>query len=65
VTVRYMILYGFTPVMLTQAVADITDALTEGALSALPLHRFTLDQAAAAFDAVEGGAVGKVILDVE
>lgn len=65
VTLRYMILYGFTPAMLTSGVEDITAALTEGALTSLPLHRFTLDQTAAAFDAVEASAVGKVILDIE
>ncbi|MDP4675778.1 MAG: NADPH:quinone reductase [Candidatus Nanopelagicales bacterium] len=65
VTVRYVILYGFTPAMLAAGVADITEALTGGALSALPLHRFTLEQAAAAFDAVEANTVGKVILDIE
>jgi len=30
----------------------------------LPIHRFALDDIAAAHDAVEGGAVGKVLVDV-
>jgi NADPH2:quinone reductase len=30
----------------------------------LPLHRFPLEQTAAAHSAVEGGAVGKVLIDI-
>jgi NADPH2:quinone reductase len=30
----------------------------------LPLHHYPLEQAAAAHAAVEGGAVGKVLIDV-
>jgi NADPH2:quinone reductase len=33
-------------------------------LTPLPSHRFTLDETAAAHDAVEGGAVGKVLIDI-
>ena len=47
-----------------QAVADITAALEDGALTALPPVRFSLDETAAAHDAVERGAVGKVLIDV-
>jgi NADPH:quinone reductase len=46
------------------AVADITEALHEGALTTLPLHRFPLSEAAAAHDAVENGVVGKVLIDI-
>jgi NADPH:quinone reductase-like Zn-dependent oxidoreductase len=34
------------------------------ARSALPAHRYRLDDVAAAHDAVEGFAVGKVLIDV-
>ena len=37
---------------------------TAGALSELPVHRFPLEECAAAQDAVQGGATGKVLLDV-
>jgi NADPH:quinone reductase len=47
---------------LDQAVADITSAIEAGALTALPITRFPLDEIAAAHDAVEGGAVGKVVV---
>jgi NADPH2:quinone reductase len=30
----------------------------------MPVHHYPLDQAAAAHDAVEGGVVGKVLLDI-
>ena len=52
-----------------QAVRDVEAAVAAGALrvgpqAGLPLHRFTLDQTADAHAAVEGNAVGKVLIDV-
>ena len=47
-----------------QAVADISAALAAGALTALPVTRFPLDQIVAAHEAVEAGAVGKVVLEI-
>jgi len=44
------------------AVADISQALRDGALTALPAHHFSLQQIAAAHDAVEQGAIGKVLV---
>ena len=46
------------------ALSDISEPLLEGALATLPLHRFPLADAAAAHEAVEGGAVGKVVIDI-
>lgn len=48
---------------------DIAAALSDGALpigvgAGLPVHRFALEQTAAAHDAVEGDAIGKVLIDV-
>jgi NADPH:quinone reductase len=53
-----------------QAVADVAaavadDALPVGADAGLPLHRFALEQTAEAHRAVEDGAVGKVLIDVD
>ena len=62
--VRFVMLYGIGPVRLAEAVAGVSDALAAGALTTLPLHRFPLERTAAAHDAVEGGAVGKVLIDV-
>ena len=45
-----------------RAAADITAALTSGALTELPVHRFGLDDIVAAQDAVQDGAVGKVLV---
>ena len=39
-------------------------ALEVGEEHGLPLTRFPLDETAAAHDAVENGAVGKVLIDV-
>jgi NADPH:quinone reductase len=47
---------------LHQAAEDITRALADGALTELPVTRFPLEQTAAAQDAVEAGALGKVVV---
>jgi NADPH2:quinone reductase len=62
VTLRFMLLYTVPRPALLQAAADITRALKDGALTELPVTRFSLDQVAEAHDAVEAGAVGKVIV---
>jgi len=62
VTLRFILLYNVPRPALLQAAADITRALKDGALTELPVTRFSLDQVAQAHDAVEAGAVGKVIV---
>jgi NADPH:quinone reductase len=62
VTLRFILLYGVTAAALDQAVADITAALGAGDLTALPVHRFPLDDIAAAHEAVENGILGKVLV---
>lgn len=59
---RFVLLYGIGEQALDQAAAGITTALADGALTGLPVTRFSLDQIAAAHDAVEGGAIGKVVV---
>jgi NADPH2:quinone reductase len=66
---QFVLLYTVGGVALSQAVADVTRALNDGALpvgenAGLPLHRFALADTAAAHQAVEDGAVGKVLIDV-
>lgn len=66
---QFVLLYDVPDAAVEDAVAAITAALADGALrvgdeAGLPLHRFPLDQTAAAHDAVQGGAVGKVLLDL-
>jgi NADPH2:quinone reductase len=43
-------------------VAWTSGAVSAGALTPLPLHLFALDDVAAAQDAVERGALGKVLV---
>jgi NADPH:quinone reductase len=62
VTLRFVLLYGFPAAALDQAAADITAAIEAGALTELPIGRFPLEQVAAAQDAVQAGAVGKVVV---
>jgi NADPH2:quinone reductase len=64
VQLEFVMLYGIGPAALQAAVADVSAALAAGALSELPLHRFPLDEIAAAHEAVEQGAVGKVLVDL-
>lgn len=63
-TLRFVLLYGVPRPALEMGVRDITDALMAGALSPLPVHRYPLERCAEAQDAVESGAVGKVVLDL-
>ena len=62
VTLKFVLLYGVPMATLEQAAADITAALAAGDLTGLPVHKFPLDDIAAAHQAAEGGAVGKIIV---
>ncbi len=62
VLLRFVLLYGVPQEPLAQAARDVTAAVAAGALTELPVTRFSLDQTAAAQDAVEAGAVGKVLV---
>jgi NADPH:quinone reductase len=62
VILRFVLLYGVPQEALERAAADITTALADGALTELPVTKFPLDEIAAAQDAVEAGAVGKVLV---
>jgi NADPH2:quinone reductase len=64
VSIRFILLYGIPAAAAAEAVAGISRALQAGALTELPVTRFGLDEVAAAHDAVEAGAVGKVVVEV-
>jgi len=57
-----VLLYGVPADALERAARDITTALARRALTELPVHKFALDDIAAAQDAVQAGAVGKVLV---
>jgi NADPH2:quinone reductase len=66
---QFVLVYTVSRAAKDQAVSDVTAAAAAGALpvgedAGLPLHRFPLEQTAQAHAAVEGGAVGKVLVDV-
>lgn len=66
---QYVLLYTLDPELLRAAAEDVAAAVEDGALrvgedAGVPLHHYPLEQTAAAHDAVEQGAVGKVLLDV-
>jgi NADPH:quinone reductase len=62
VVLRFVLLYGVPPEATGQAAKDISAALATGALTELPVTKFPLDEITAAQEAVEGGAVGKVLV---
>ena len=64
----FVLVYTVPAAAKDQAVADVSVAVADGALAVgehagLPLHRFPLDRTVDAHDAVERGAVGKVLID--
>jgi NADPH2:quinone reductase len=59
---RFILLYGVPAGALDLAVADISAALAEGALTQLPEHRFALPGIVAAHEAAEAGPTGKVLV---
>jgi NADPH2:quinone reductase len=66
---QFLILYTLDEQLLRHAVEDVASAVAAGALrvgeeAGLPLHRYPLEQTAAAHDAVENGAVGKVLIAI-
>ncbi len=66
---QFLLLYTIGDEALAAAAEDVTAALRDDVLpvgedAGLPLTRFPLEQTAAAHDAVEGDAVGKVLIDV-
>ena len=63
-SVRFVLVYTIADAARRAAVADITRALEDGALTPLPFHRFPLREIAGAHAAVEGGIVGKVLVDI-
>jgi len=62
VVIRFVLLYSVPADALAQAARDISAALEAGALTELPVTRFPLAGIAAAHDAVEAGAIGKVLV---
>jgi len=66
---QFVLVYTVPAPKKDQAVADVCAAVEDGALevgehAGLPLHRFPLERTADAHDAVEHGAVGKVLVDI-
>jgi NADPH2:quinone reductase len=66
---QFVLLYTVGWERIAAAAADINQAIEDGALqvgerAGLPLHRFALEDTAAAHSAVENGAAGKVLIAV-
>lgn len=63
-TLRFVLVYTMPDAALRQAVAEVGEAVGERVLTTLPIHRFPLERIADAHDALEGRAVGKVVVEV-
>jgi NADPH:quinone reductase len=63
-TLRFVLLYGVPHDVLRAAAEQVGAAAAAGALTALPVHRFALDDVAAAHEAVESGVTGKVLVEI-
>jgi NADPH:quinone reductase len=66
---QFLLLYTLHPGLLAAAAEDVTAAITAGALRAgeavgCALHHYPLQETPTAHDAVEQGAVGKVLIDI-
>jgi NADPH2:quinone reductase len=66
---QFVLLYSVGDELVAAGAEDVNAAIEAGALevgeeAGLPLHRFPLEEARAAHEAVENGAVGKVLLTV-
>jgi NADPH2:quinone reductase len=69
VRVQYLLVFTMSGDAKRNAVADVTRAIEDGAIAVgdqagLPLHHFPLEEVGAAHDAMEDGAVGKVLIDL-
>lgn len=67
---QFIQLYGIEDAQIQAAAEDVATAVAAGALrvgaeGGVPLHHYRLEEIAAAHDAVEAGAVGKVLIDLE
>ncbi|HEY9392564.1 MAG TPA: NADPH:quinone reductase [Nocardioides sp.] len=67
---QFLQLYRIEPAQIQAAAEDVAAAVGAGALrvgpeGGVPLHHYRLEETAAAHDAVEAGAVGKVLIDLE
>lgn len=66
---QFVLVYTMPPGAKRAAVEDVAAAVAAGAVrigegAGLPVHRFPLERTADAHAAVEGGAVGRVLIDV-
>jgi NADPH:quinone reductase len=66
---QFVLIYTMGAAAWVAAGEDVTAAARDGVLAigddaGLPVHRYPLERTAAAHDAVEGGVVGKVLIDV-
>ena len=60
--IQFVLLYGIRTADLAADLSWVGGALGAGALSPLPIASYSLDEVVAAQEAVENGAVGKVVL---
>jgi NADPH:quinone reductase len=63
-SLRFMLLYTLTEAARAAAVHAVSAAAADGAFTMPPLHRYALQDIAAAHEAQESGAMGKILVDL-
>jgi NADPH2:quinone reductase len=64
-TIRFVLVYTMGTAAIDAAVSGTSGAVADGAFRTLPITRFSLQETAAAHDAVEANTVGKVLIDID
>ena len=64
-TIRFVLVYTMGTAAIDAAVNGTSAAVADGTLRTLPITRFSLEEAAAAHDAVEANTLGKILIDID
>ena len=64
-TIRFVLVYTMGTAAIDGAVNGTSEAVADGTLRTLPITRFSLEEAAAAHDAVETNTLGKILIAID
>ncbi len=64
-TIRFVLVYTMGTAAIDAAVNGTSEAVADGTLRTLPITRFSLEEAAAAHDAVEKNTLGKILIAID
>ena len=64
-TIRFVLVYTMGAAAIHAAVNSTSEVVADGAFRTLPITRFSLEETAAAHDAVEAKTLGKILIDID